>query len=119
MGKTKFQTSWQRTRPWLLADKSSVYGASCAACNTTLNIQSGVGIIESHEITIKHNKNVTIMKEGQAKFVSGASGCFMKSKSRKVVFSSQQQQWNAAILRALNIVDKNYSFNSCKTQLCN
>ena len=51
MGKTKFQTSWQRTRPWLVADKSNVYGARCAACNTTLNIQSGVGINESHKIT--------------------------------------------------------------------
>ena len=114
MGKTKFQTSWQRSRPWLVADKNNVYGACCIACNTTLNVQYGVGMIESHEITNKHNRNVKVMDEGQAKFESGTQNIFMKSKAnRKVVFSSNQQQWNACILRALNLIDKNYSFNSC------
>ena len=37
----------------------------------------------------------------------------MTGKGKKVVFNSDQQKWNAEILRALKVVEKGYSFNSC------
>lgn len=113
MGKTKFQTSWQTNRPWLVKDKDNIYAAHCTACNSHLNIQAGVGIVKSHENTKSHIDNVKILDGAQAKFSGGASNFFMQCKSRKVTLTSQQQGWNACILRALNVVDKNYSFNSC------
>ena len=116
-GKTKFQSKWQDTRPWLRPQKGNIYGAFCTACNTTITVSSGVGNVQKHEIGDNHQKNVKVMDDDQSHFdvpsTSSKSKFFMTGKGKKVVFNSDQQKWNAEILRALNVVEKGYSFNSC------
>ena len=105
-GKTKFQSKWQDTRPWLRPQKGNIYGAFCTACNTTITVSSGVGNVQKHEIGDNHQKNVKVMDDDQSHFdvpsTSSKSKFFITGKGKKVVFNSDQQKWNAEILRALN-----------------
>jgi hypothetical protein len=113
-GKTKFQPKWKEGRPWLQAAKDNIYGATCTACDATLNISSGVSTITKHEGNTKHLENVKVMNSDQTKFQhSGSANNFFFVGKRKVVFNQTQQYWNACILRALNVVEKGHSFNSC------
>ena len=38
MGKTKFQSSWQNDRPWLVPVKNNIYEAECRICGDTLDV---------------------------------------------------------------------------------
>ena len=49
MGKTKFQNSWKKDRPWLIPVKNNVYEAMCRVCGDNLNIRSGIRVIKTHE----------------------------------------------------------------------
>ena len=111
MGRTKFQTSWQQNQPWLVPDESNVYLVRCAACNLSLNVESGVGVIQRHERVDKHLKRLNDVNP-QATFASSGQNFFMKRGNTKVVLTSEQQVWNAVIVR-LNVVENNISFNSC------
>lgn len=106
MGKTKFQT-------WLVRDKSNVYLARCTACNSSLNVEFGIGVIQRHEKVNKHLKRLNDANS-QATFASSGQDFFMKRGNTKVVLTSEQQAWNAVIVRALNVVENNISFNSCE-----
>ena len=118
MGKTKYQPKWQDGRSWLRAGKGNVYGAFCSSCNCTLNVTAGVSTIQKHEKNTKHIENVKVLENNQTKFVpagsssSSSSPTLFFSSKKKVVLNNNQQLWNAVIIRALNVVDKGYSFNS-------
>lgn len=113
MGKTKFQESWKKNRPWLRAATDSIYKARCTACKKDMSTESGVGVIERHEKRDSHKSNVKT--PNQCSFSVDTSGTVsMTGKTGKTVLSSEQQKWNAEILRALNVVDKNHSFRSCE-----
>ena len=112
MSKTKFQTSWQQNRPWLVPFKSNVCLVRCTACNSSLNVVSGVGVIQRHEKVDKHLKRLNDVNS-QATFASSGQNFFTKRGNTKVVLTSEQQIWNAVIDRALNVVENNISFNLC------
>ena len=113
MGKTKFQESWKKNRPWLQASKDSIYKARCTACNKDMSTESGIGVIERHEKRDSHKSNVKT--PDQCSFTVHDKGTIsMTGEKGKTVLSSEQQRWNAEILRALNVVDKNHSFRSCE-----
>ena len=112
MSKTKFQTSWQQNRPWLVPFKSNVCLVRCTACNSSLNVVSGVGVIQRHEKVDKHLKRLNDVNS-QATFASSGQNFFTKRGNTKVVLTSEQQVWNAVIDRALNVVENNISFNLC------
>ena len=57
MGKTKFQSSWQDTHPWVKKCSTSLHHANCIFCGTTINISAGVTQLQLHEKTNKHIKN--------------------------------------------------------------
>ena len=38
----------------------------------------------------------------------------MESVEKSLILSTEEQKWKAEILRTLNLVDKNHSFESCK-----
>ena len=40
----------------------------------------------------------------------------MESVDKSVILTTEEQKWKAEILRALNLVDKNHSFESCKEE---
>ena len=51
---------WQQNRPWLVPDKSNVYLARCTACNSSLNLESGVGVTQRNEKLINNYKDLTM-----------------------------------------------------------
>ena len=75
-------------------------------------MESGVGVIQRHEKVDKHIKRLNDTKS-QATFVSNGKNFFMGRGKTKVLLTSEQQVWNAVILRVLNVVEKNISFNAC------
>ena len=91
--------SWQQNRPWLVPDKSNVYLTRCTACNSSLNVGSGVGVIQRNEKVDKHLQRFNDVNS-QATFATGSQNFFMK-------------RGNAVIVCALNVVENNISFNSC------
>ena len=100
MGKTKFQMSWQQNWTWLLPDKSNVYLAHCTACNFSLNVESGVGVIQRHEKVDKHLKRLNDVNS-PATCASSGQNFFMKRGNAKVVLTSEQQVWNAVTVCTL------------------
>ena len=54
MGKTNFQNSWKKDRPWLVHVKNNVYEAMCRVCGGNLNVTSTVGVIKTHEKRANH-----------------------------------------------------------------
>ena len=114
MGKTKFQQSWKNDRPWLTSIKNDHYSAKCTACGDVLNIVSGVGAVKNHEKTPKHLRNISTNKN-QLQFVVKKGTVAMQSSDKVILLTSEERKWNAEILRALTVVDKNYAFQSCKS----
>ena len=104
--------SWQQNWPWLVPDKSNVYLARCTAWSLSLNVESGVGLIQRHEKFDKYLERLNDVNS-QATFASSGQNFFMKRGNMKVVLTSEQQVWNAVIVHALNVVENNISFNSC------
>ena len=114
MGKTKFQTKWTVNRPWFSSGNNEIYQAKCNACRDAINITSDIGTMKNHENTPKHLGNVN-NNENQLQFVVKEKGTVsMESVDKSVILTTEEQKWKAKILRALNVVDKNYSFESCK-----
>ena len=114
MGETKFQTKWTVNRPWYSSVKNDIYQAKCNACEDAINITSGIGAVKNHENTPKHLRNFNNNKN-QLQFVVKEKGTFsMESVDKSVILTTEEQKWKAEILRALNIVDMNHSFESGK-----
>ena len=116
MGKTMFQTKWTVNHPWLSSVKNDIYQAKCNACRdaNAINITSGIGAVKNHVNTPKHMRNFNNNKN-QLQFVVKEKGTVsMESVDKSVILTTEEQKWKAEILRALNEVDKNHSFESCK-----
>lgn len=114
MGKTKFSATWQLKRSWLHPVRSDPYKARCSACHVDLSVVQGVGAVRRHEDTPKH---IAFMKATatQNSFAAENGILSMTNAARKshVKFTSEEQKWNAEILRVVNVIEQNYSFNSC------
>ena len=114
MGKTKFQAKWTVNRPRLSSVKNDTYQAKCNACRDAINITSGIGAMKNHENTPKHLRNFNNNKN-QLHFVVKDKGTLsMESVDKSFILTTEEQNWKAEILRALSVVDKNHSFESCK-----
>ena len=94
--------------------KNDIYQAKCNACGDAVNITSGIGAVKNYENTPKHLRNFNNNKN-QLHFVVKEKGTVsMESVDKSVILTTEEQKWKAEILRALNLVDKNHSFESCK-----
>ena len=58
MGKTNFQNSWKKDRPWLVHVKNNVYEAMRTVCGGNLNVASTIGVIKTHEKRANHWNNL-------------------------------------------------------------
>ena len=106
-----FKLSWQVNRLWLKQVKDDIYSARCVACGSVHKITAGVGIIKADEEIPMHRGKVKVIEPEQAKFF--AKDSTLISTQGKISLTSEQQKWNAEILRALNVVGRNHSFRSC------
>ena len=75
-------------------------------------MESGVGVNQRHEKVDKHLKRLNDVN-CQATFASSVQNFFMNRGNTKVILTSEQQVRNPVIVRALNVVENNISFNSC------
>ena len=111
MGKVKFQSSWQKSRPWLKPQKDKVHYAVCTVCDTELDISAGICQVSNHEKRRKHIQNVQRMA-GQStfSFSSGNTALILSNKTK--VLTVEEQVLKAEIVRCLDIIDSNVSFMS-------
>ena len=113
MGKTKFQNSCKKDRSWLVPLKNNVYEATYKVCGDNLNVASGIGVIKTYEKRPKHLNNLENSKK-QLQVVINKKGYLSSETVHGGVFlTSEEQKWKAEISHALNVVDKNFSFQSC------
>ena len=56
MGKSKFQSSWQDTQPWVKKCSTCLHHENCIFCGTTINISAGVIQLQLHEKANKISK---------------------------------------------------------------
>ena len=110
MVKWSFRCHGNKIGPLLVPDKSNVYLACCRACNLSLNVESGVGVIERYEKVDKHLERLNC-GNSQPTFVSSGQNFFMKRENMKVLLTSEEQVWTTVIVRALNVVENSISFN--------
>ena len=94
----------------MVPDKSNVYLACRRACNLSLNVESGVGVIQRYEKVDKHLERLNCANS-QPIFVSSGENFFMKRENMKVLLTSEEQVWNTVIVCALNVVENNISFD--------
>ena len=109
MGKTKLQTKRTVNRPWLSSVKNDICQVKCIACGDAINITSGIGAVKNHENTPKHLRNFNNNKNQLQFVVKEKVTVSMKSVDKSVILTTEEQEWKAEILRALNVVDKNHS----------
>ena len=74
----------------MVPDKSNVYLAYRRACNLSLNVESGVGVIERYEKVDKHLERLNCVNS-QPTFVSSGQNFFMKRENMKVLRTSEEQ----------------------------
>ena len=94
----------------MVPDKSNVYLACRRACNLSLNVECGVGVIQRYEKVDKHLERLNCANS-QPIFVSSGENFFMKRENMKVLLTSEEQVWNTVIVCALNVVENNISFD--------
>ena len=113
IGKTKFQSSWRKDRPWLVSVKNSVYEAMCRVCADNLNVTSGTGVIKTLEKRPKHLNNLEKSKY-QLQFIINKKGSLsLGTVDGRFFLTFEEQNWKSEILHVLNMVDENFSFQSC------
>ena len=113
IGKTKFQSSWRKDRPWLVSVKNSVYEAMCRVCADNLNVTSGTGVIKTLEKRPKHLNNLEKSKY-QLQFIINKKGSLsLGTVDGRFFLTFEEQKWKSEILHVMNMVDKNFSFQSC------
>lgn len=109
---TKYQSSWEKDRPWLAPVSDDIYKAHCKACCSDFFIrQNGIDKIKQHE---KRNKHITAIKNmpNQCSIIS-VSGSLQLSKSPlQESFNIEQQVAKAEVLQAIHVVTSNHSFSS-------
>ena len=57
MGKSKYRQDWEKKFKWVKKCPTDQYKATCTVCADTLNVTSGVKVLERHEETPKHVRN--------------------------------------------------------------
>ena len=111
MGKIKFQQSWLNNRQWLKQHKQSIHFAVCTACNVDLDIGAGVCQVINHENRKKHKESLLKMA-GQTTFKVSESRLMLESAKTVKPLSTEDEILNAEIIRCLDVIDSNVSFNS-------
>ena len=85
----------------------------CRVCEDSLNVTSGIGVIKTYEKRPKHLNNLEKSKN-QLQFVANKKGSLsLETVDGGIFLTSEEQKWKAEILHALNLVDKNFSVQSC------
>ena len=95
--------------------KNNVYEAMCSVSGDTLNIKSGIRVIKTHEKRLKDLNNLRVNKiKNQLQFVVNKKGSLsLETVDGGVFLTLEDKKCKAEILHALNVFDKNFSFQSC------
>ena len=108
---TKYQSSWEKVRPWLSPVKDDMFKSYCTGCVQTMQTRmNGTDKLTQYEKTTNHIKVVQDISD-QTCIVSKKGGCLHLSQSTlKESYSLKQQVVCAEILQVLHVVDANQSF---------
>ena len=82
-------------------------------CTAEVNVSHGVvSAVKRHEETPKHAATVKVQNT-QKSFISDTGILCMSKAGDRVPITPEEKKQNAEILRLVNVVESNYSFNSC------
>ena len=95
--------------PWLLVDKANISSALCATCNSKLNVESGIFVIQHHEKQETLLKSNEELEPSRVTFSSHGQDFLLIGRCGRAVLSSEQQAWNAVTACCIN-VDNNIHF---------
>ena len=109
---TKYQSSWEKDRPWLCSVKDDVYKSFCIACRTSFSTKNnGTDKLKQHVMTEKHEKSAKQMPS-QTAIVSVNGNLQLKKTPLQEIATLESQVTQAEVLQALHVVAANQSFAS-------
>lgn len=111
MGKTKYQISWQKDYDWVQSSTKSINHAYCIPCAADISIASGVNQLQAHEKTVKHLENTKSMSNQATFVVSNVGSVALNAGTKRKILTTKEQISRSEIIRCLDIVDSNCSFN--------